>query len=100
MMCADRSAIASAVGMILNQRLLRRVCRACAGAGCATCLQTGYAGRVPLVEWLRVDAALSAQIRGHDLSALTPARTLEQSARQLVQTGITNQLEYDRIFGL
>lgn len=99
-MCADRSAIASAVELIINQRLMRRICAACTGAGCAACLQTGYAGRVPLVEWLRVADGLPAQIRAHDLQTVTPAQTLEQSARLLLQRGITNQPEYDRIFGL
>src|SRR5213075_2909641 len=51
-LCADRSAVASAVQLVLNQRLIRALCRQCSGAGCATCLQTGYQGRVPLVEWL------------------------------------------------
>lgn len=99
-MCADRSAIASAVELILNQRLMRKVCRACAGSGCAACLQTGYAGRVPLVEWLRVDAPLRAQIRAHDLQSVVPAQTLEDSAQLLLARGVTNQPEYRRIFGL
>ncbi len=54
-MCADHSAVASAVELVLNQRLIRKVCAACDGSGCERCLQTGYCGRVPLVEWLRVD---------------------------------------------
>ncbi len=57
-LCADRSAIASSVELVLNQRLMRQVCQPCNGAGCAACLQTGYCGRVPLVEWLRVDDKL------------------------------------------
>jgi type II secretory ATPase GspE/PulE/Tfp pilus assembly ATPase PilB-like protein len=69
-MCADHSAVASAVELVLNQRLIRRVCAACDGAGCETCLRTGYAGRLPLVEWLRLDEALRAQIRRRELSAL------------------------------
>ena len=99
-LCADRSAIASSVELVLNQRLMRKVCRACEGAGCATCLKTGYAGRVPLVEWLRVDGALQAQIRAHDLQSVTPGQTLEHSARLLLERGLTNQPEYRRIFGL
>jgi type II secretory ATPase GspE/PulE/Tfp pilus assembly ATPase PilB-like protein len=99
-LCADRSAIASSVELVLNQRLMRKVCRTCAGVGCATCLQTGYAGRVPLVEWLRVDKALQAQIRAHDLQAVTPGQTLEDSAQLLLTRGVTNQPEYRRIFGL
>jgi type II secretory ATPase GspE/PulE/Tfp pilus assembly ATPase PilB-like protein len=59
-MCADHSAVASAVELVLNQRLIRKVCSACDGAGCESCLRTGYNGRVPLVEWLRVDDAVVA----------------------------------------
>ncbi len=99
-MCADRSAIASATELILNQRLMRKLCRACAGNGCAACLQTGYAGRVPLVEWLRVDAAVQAQIRAHDVASVATGHTLEQAAQLLLQNGVTNQTEYRRIFGL
>jgi type II secretory ATPase GspE/PulE/Tfp pilus assembly ATPase PilB-like protein len=60
-MCADHSAVASAVELVLNQRLIRKVCSACAGSGCESCLHTGYCGRVPLVEWLRVDQAVVAR---------------------------------------
>jgi peroxiredoxin len=33
-MCADHSAVASAVELVLNQRLIRKLCSACDGAGC------------------------------------------------------------------
>jgi type II secretory ATPase GspE/PulE/Tfp pilus assembly ATPase PilB-like protein len=99
-MCADHSAIAAAVDLILNQRLMRKLCRQCLGAGCATCLQTGYQHRAPLVEWLRVTDALRAQIRAHQLESVTPQRTLEDCARALLQRGITNEPERERVFGL
>jgi type II secretory ATPase GspE/PulE/Tfp pilus assembly ATPase PilB-like protein len=99
-LCADRSAIAAAVELVLNQRLLRKLCRQCQGTGCAACLQTGYQGRVPVVEWLRVNDALRAQIRARQLQSVSPQRTLEQSARALVQNGVTNEPEHRRIFGL
>jgi general secretion pathway protein E len=99
-MCADHSAVASAVELVLNQRLVRKVCSACAGAGCETCLRTGYQGRVPLVEWLRVDEAMREHIRRRELSALAPAQSLEASARLLVKQGVTNEAEFKRVFGL
>jgi type II secretory ATPase GspE/PulE/Tfp pilus assembly ATPase PilB-like protein len=99
-MCADHSAVASAVELVLNQRLIRKVCAKCDGSGCETCLRTGYAGRVPLVEWLRPDDLVRDKIRRHDLSALSPAQTLETSARSLVNQGVTNAAEFRRIFGL
>ena len=99
-MCADHSAVASAVELVLNQRLIRKVCAACDGTGCETCLRTGYCGRVPLVEWLRVDEQMREQIRRRELSAIVPMQTLETSARLLVNQGVTNEAEFKRVFGL
>jgi type II secretory ATPase GspE/PulE/Tfp pilus assembly ATPase PilB-like protein len=99
-MCADHSAVASAVELVLNQRLIRKLCPTCDGDGCETCLHTGFQGRVPLVEWLRVDEKIREQIRRRELSALAPAQTLEVSARSLVNQGVTNEMEFKRIFGL
>src|SRR5579862_972037 len=83
-MCADHSAVASATELVLNQRLIRKICSECDGAGCETCLQTGYNGRVALLEWLRVNDQMREQVRRRELAALTPAQTLETSARALV----------------
>jgi len=99
-MCADHSAVASAVELVLNQRLIRKVCSACDGAGCERCLGTSYNGRVPLVEWLRVDEKARDQIRRRELTALVPMQPLEASARLLVNQGVTNEAEFKRIFGL
>jgi len=99
-MCADHSAVASAVELVLNQRLIRKLCSACKGAGCDACLRTGYQGRMPLVEWLRVDETMRAKIRQRELTGLVPARPLEESARELLQQGLSNQAEYQRVFGL
>ena len=99
-MCADHSAVASAVELVLNQRLIRKLCTKCDGAGCETCLHTGYCGRVPLVEWLRINGILREQIRRRELSTLVPIQTLETSARSLVNQGVTNEVEFKRIFGL
>jgi type II secretory ATPase GspE/PulE/Tfp pilus assembly ATPase PilB-like protein len=99
-LCADHSAVASAVELVLNQRLLRRRCRACAGAGCPTCLGTGYQGRLPLAEWLRIDQALRGAIRRQDLEQLAPVQSLESSACELLREGLTDEKEYERTFGL
>jgi type II secretory ATPase GspE/PulE/Tfp pilus assembly ATPase PilB-like protein len=99
-MCGDYSAVAGAVELVLNQRLIRRLCPACGGDGCERCLQTGYGGRMPLVEWLRVNDQTREYVRRRDMSALTPARTLEASARALVNAGNTDEVEFRRIFGI
>ena len=99
-MCADHSAVASAVEVVLNQRLIRKLCGACRGRGCETCLHTGYQGRVPLAEWLRVNETLREHIRRRELASLIPAQTLESAARALVAQGVTNEAEFQRVFGL
>lgn len=99
-LCADHSAIAAAVELVLNQRLLRKVCRQCGGSGCEACLKTGYQRRAPVVEWLRTDDILRGQIRSQQLRSVSPRRTLEDSARLLVQKGVTNDSELRRVFGL
>ncbi|MFO1512679.1 MAG: GspE/PulE family protein [Verrucomicrobiota bacterium] len=99
-LCPDNSAIASSVELVLNQRLIRRLCPACQGAKCATCLHTGYQGRVPLVEWLRLNDSTRTQIRSGDLQNITPQPTLAESARDLVSRGLSNQIEMQRVLGL
>jgi type II secretory ATPase GspE/PulE/Tfp pilus assembly ATPase PilB-like protein len=63
-------------------------------------LHTGYCGRVPLIEWLRVDEAVREFIRRRELSGIVPRQSLEAMAHSLVQQGVTNNTEYKRIFGL
>ena len=98
-MCADTYAVASSVELILNQRLMRRVCVQC-GAGvqasacsgdtlkrelqrdCETCFGTGYHGRVPVLEWLRLGESVPPASRRVEplgkssdvLTAETPTR--------------------------
>lgn len=99
-LCPDHSAIASSVELVLNQRLIRRLCRSCHGAKCETCLHTGYQGRLPLMEWLRLTEPGRTQIRSGDLQNLTPQPSLAESARDLVSRGLSNQLEIQRVLGL
>jgi type II secretory ATPase GspE/PulE/Tfp pilus assembly ATPase PilB-like protein len=98
-MCPDHYAVVSSVALVLNQRLIRRVCRACAGAGCAQCLETGYHGRAPVVEWFRADDALRRELRARGPEAIKAAPSLEDSARALVQAGVSNEAEFQRLFG-
>ncbi len=98
-MCPDHYAVISSVALVLNQRLMRRVCRACAGAGCAHCLDTGYQGRAPVVEWFRPDEKVRHDLRARGPEAIHATQTLEDSARALVQSGLSNDAEWQRLFG-
>jgi type II secretory ATPase GspE/PulE/Tfp pilus assembly ATPase PilB-like protein len=99
-MCGERFVVFSAVELVLNQRLLRRLCPACGGKGCDTCLRTGYSGRVPVMEWVKVDDALRAELRARGPEAVRPVTPLAAAARGFVNSGVTNEAELGRILGL
>lgn len=98
-MCSDRFAVISVVELVLNQRLIRRLCATCGGGGCAECVRTGYRGSAPLVEWVRVDDPLRARLRTQGVEVVQPQRTLAEAARDVVQRGLSNEPEVRRIFG-
>jgi len=94
----EHRAALSALELIWNQRLIRRLCRGCVGRGCEACLKTGYHGRVPVVEWVRLDDALRRQIRERGAAAIVPSARLEDAALTLVEHGQTSQTEFERVF--
>lgn len=98
-MCPDISAVATAVELVLNQRLARKLCAECRGAKCQACLQTGYQGRVPLVEWLRLTEPMKELIRSRQLTSIQPEVSLADSARELLAQGLSNDFEMKRILG-
>src|SRR5262249_5581180 len=77
-LCRDPSAVASSLELVLNQRLLRRLCSHCAGRGCPHCLSTGYRGRLPLVETVRVDASARQLIASGRAEELVAHPSLEE----------------------
>jgi general secretion pathway protein E len=99
-MCADHSAVAASVELVLNQRLLRRLCPECSGKGCTSCLATGYHGRVPLMEWVRVNETSRRRLGAGDIAGLVPEVPLARHAQALVHAGLTNDAEVERVLGL
>jgi general secretion pathway protein E len=98
-MCADQYAVLSALSLIVNQRLLRKVCAACGGKGCNDCLQTGYRGRLPIAESLFVNEPLKARLRANGPGAVEVNPSLAEAALDAVHRKLTNQAEFARIFG-
>jgi len=98
-MCADVSTVATAVELVFNQRLVRKLCVECRGAKCPQCFQTGYQGRVPLVEWLHLTEPIRTQIRSRELASIQPEVSLADSARELLLQGLSNDLEMKRVLG-
>ena len=98
-LCSDQSAVASSVELVINQRLVRRLCSRCKGVGCADCLQTGYRGRIPLTESLRVTESVRQVILSRQVQSLNAQPTLHDSAQQLVKAAQTNLSELKRVLG-
>jgi general secretion pathway protein E len=98
-LCRDHSAVAASIALILNQRLLRRLCSECSGGGCPQCLSTGYRGRLPLVEWLSVNDDIHRRIGIQNFDGLAAQPSLADAAQTLVESDLTNQAEVDRVLG-
>jgi len=98
-LCLDASAVASSIELVLNQRLVRRLCPDCGGRGCAACLQTGYRGRLPIVEWVRVTQPLRHQLAQRQLEGLAANPSLLARGQALVAAGQTNAAEIRRVLG-
>ncbi len=103
--------LTSGLRAILNQRLVRRVCRGChaeavAVAGCEWCAGTGYHGRLLLAELLTLDDTLRQGIvaRADTDTLETLARRLgrqsmREAAERAVADGLTTALEIERSLG-
>ncbi|MHB1642215.1 MAG: GspE/PulE family protein [Acidithiobacillus sp.] len=125
--------IGSAVLGVMAQRLVRRICPSCktedkevspaeraafaarlgvppdfvtffCGKGCNTCNFTGYRGRQPVFELIRMDPLLRAAILGNSRAALLEAANqqqqftlLREEAMRLVWEGITTLAEMVRV---
>ncbi len=89
---------------VLAQRLVRKICTHCAGAGCKQCAQTGYQGRTGIYELLVTNDAIRAQIHNHTseadvrVAALASGMTLmRDDGERLVLSGVTSREELLRV---
>lgn len=92
--------LASALGGIMAQRLVRRLCSECSGSGCEHCERTKYRGRIGLYSFLTISEEVAHLIAKnasvHDIE--TAARKsgycgLSDCARHLVDQGLTSREE-------
>lgn len=131
-MGVNRFNLLGSLRFILAQRLLRRACSGCARirviakeeryefeqaglaapdslvetAGCARCAGSGYSGRYPITEFLRLDAALRQMLMDHAPLPEIEARCREQgqyslryTALQSCTEGLTTLAEVNRVIG-
>jgi general secretion pathway protein E len=89
---------------VLAQRLVRKICTACQGSGCANCGHTGYQGRTGIFELLSVDDALRERIhnRAAESELLSAAKRqgmtlMREDGEHLVTQGITSAQELLRV---
>jgi general secretion pathway protein E len=89
---------------VLAQRLVRKVCTVCAGAGCDVCGQTGYQGRTGIFELLVADETVQGLIHSKaaesellQAGARGGLRLMREDGERLVQAGITSRAELLRV---
>ena len=89
---------------VLAQRLVRKLCPACAGTGCAACGHTGYQGRTGIFELLVTDDAQRALIHARASEAEVRSTALaagmvlmRDDGQRLVQAGVTSPEELLRV---
>ena len=100
-LCADHSAIAAAVELVLNQRLLRKLCRAMPWRRVArrVCKPAIKDAR----RWSNgcgSTTLCAAQIRAHELQSVAPQRTLEESRARARAKRHHQRTRTRRVFGL
>jgi len=95
--------VAGGLTGVIAQRLVRRVCRACSGRGCADC-DEGYRGRTGVFQVLTVTDALRDEITGAASTARLRALAREagmgrlgDDARRAVAEGLTTPHEILRV---
>jgi type II secretory ATPase GspE/PulE/Tfp pilus assembly ATPase PilB-like protein len=62
-------------------------------------LQTGFRGRLPLIEWLRITDPVRRNIAAGQLEGLTAQAPLRENALSLLQLGLTTETEIQRLLG-
>ena len=89
---------------VLAQRLVRKLCMHCHGAGCTECSQTGYQGRTGIFELLVTDDNQRALIhrRASDAEVRQAAMDagmvlMRDDGARLVQAGVTSPEELLRV---
>ncbi len=110
-MDVESHVITSTLSCVLAQRLVRKLCPACAGRedgsrGCDECRFTGFSGRQVFGEFLSFDDGMKDAVRsGKDraeLEKLALSRgmvPLADSGCALVERGVTSEEELQRVMG-
>lgn len=96
--------LAGSINLIIAQRLVRRIHQACQGKGCEICQQTGYKGRLALVEVLVPGKEIEelihkrAPLREFEETAhILGMKTMYEDGLEKVAAGLTTKEEVERV---
>jgi len=109
--------VTSSVSAVLNQRLVRKLCKECKrkiektglfeAAGCEACFNTGYKSRVLIAEMVQLDSQLRKAILAkadlEELEALLMCKghtSLLADGERLISEGVTTQEELNKVCGI
>jgi len=109
--------VTSSVSAVLNQRLVRKLCKKCKrkigktglfeAFGCDVCFNTGYKGRALIAEIVQLDGELRKAILAKaDLEQLEDIlerkghTNMLEDGKRLVSKGITTQEELNKVCGI
>ncbi len=89
---------------VLAQRLVRKLCPACAGKGCEACGQSGYQGRTGIFELMVADEPLRALVHRQaseaeirEAALAGGMRLMRDDGERLVREGLTSREELLRV---
>jgi len=108
--------VTSSVSAVLNQRLVRKLCKKCKrkietgvfeAVGCDDCFNTGYKGRVLIAEMVQLDGQLRKAILAKadldELEGILKSKghtNMLEDGKRLVNDGITTQEELNKVCGV
>ncbi len=98
--------LTSSLRLILNQRLLRKICSNCKSNGCAACNNTGFQGRLLLLEAMVINEDMRRAILNRadrtmleEIFVNSGGITLVSHAIAAVKAGLTTREEVLRVLG-
>ncbi len=96
--------LSSSIIGVLAQRLVRTLCSTCKGKGCATCMNTGFKGRIGIFELMLIDDEVkdlinkrvsSGEIRKAAIK--NGMQTIIEDGQEKVKQGVTTKEEVMRV---
>lgn len=98
---AELPKLSFALRGILVQKLVRKLCTDCSGAGCKNCKGTGYLGRTLLSELARFNSRQDIyQLINQSDNSPPPYQRIINDARIKLESGITDCAEIERVLGV